>query len=240
MTSPTRRIMAASVLLMAGAVALTGCAFIPPNASPRTTTEHEVGSAVHGLLLETSADVDIVLGDTPGLELSGPESELERVTLTERDGVLVIGHRGPGFMLRNVSATLTVTSLESVEVAGAGDVTADFSGADTVTISVSGAGDITAEGIDANDVEVQIDGSGDVHPSGTARSARFTITGVGTIDAFELTTQRAVAEIDGAGDIRVFATDEVDARTSGAGDIRIRGGADVSRDVSGVGDIVEE
>ena len=240
MTSVSRRLLAASVVLAAGAVALTGCALIPLNVSPRTTTEHDVSDAVHGLLLETSANVEIVLGDTPGLELTGPEAELERVTLDERDGVLVIGHTGPGFMLRNVSATLTVATFDHVVVEGAGDVVADFAQADDVAITVRGAGNVTAHGIDAGDVEVRIEGAGDVSTAGTARTAHLTITGAGNIDAFGLTVEGAVAEIDGAGDIKVFATREVEARSSGVGDIRIRGGADVTREVSGVGDIIEE
>lgn len=237
MTTTTSRVAAASVVALASAFALTGCVLTP--VGPPVTDDHAVGDAVHGLRLETSADVEVRLGDEPGLELRGPRGALDRLTITEDDGVLVIGNSGPGFAIREVRATLIVTAFDSLEIRGAGDVDAEFSAADSVTVSIDGAGDIEATGIDATEVEAEIRGSGDIELTGTAESAGYRIAGTGDIDASRLKVQDAVAEIKGAGDITLYASDTADAHIAGTGDITVRGGAEVTRRVDGLGEIHE-
>lgn len=235
--TPTTRFAAVSVVALASAFALTGCVLVP--VGPPATDEHAVGADVHGLRLDTNADVDVRLGDEPGLELRGPQAALDRVTVEEDGGVLVIGSTGPGHMIREVRATLTVTSLDSVEIRGSGDIEADFSSADEVTISIDGSGDVDASGIDATDVEVEIRGAGDVELAGTAESASYLIAGTGDIDAGELEVTDAVAVIKGAGDITLYASGTADAWIAGTGDIRILGGAQVSKRVEGLGEVRE-
>jgi hypothetical protein len=235
--TPTTRFAAVSVVALASAFALTGCVLVP--VGPTASEDHNVGDDVHGLRLETSADVEVRLGDEPGLELRGPQGALDLITVEEDDGVLVIGNTGPGYMIREVRATLVVTSLDSIEIEGAGDVEAEFSPAESVTVSIEGSGDVEADGIDATDVEVEIRGAGDVELDGTAENASYTISGTGDIDASGLEVTDAVAEINGTGDITVYATGTADARISGAGDIRILGGAEVSQRVDGLGNVRE-
>lgn len=235
--TPTTRFAAVSVVALASAFALTGCVLVP--VGPSATEDHGVADDVHGLRLETSADIDVKLGDEPGLELRGPQAALDLITLEEDDGVLVIGNEGPGYMIREVRATLTVTSLDSVEIRGAGDVEAQFSAADAVTVSIEGSGDVEASGIDASEVEVEIKGTGDVELEGTAQSASYSIAGTGDIDASELEVADATAEIKGAGDITLYATATADAWIAGTGDIRVLGGAQISQRIDGLGSIRE-
>ncbi len=236
--TPTTRFAAVSVVALASAFALTGCVLVP--VGPPVTEDHAVGDDVHGLRLETSADVDVKLGDEPGLELRGPERALDLITVEEDDGVLVIGNRGPGAVIREVRATLIVTALDSVEIRGAGDVDAEFSAAESVTVSIEGSGDIEATGIDADEVEAVIKGTGDIDLEGRAASATYTIAGTGDIDASDLEVADAAAEIKGAGDITLYATDTADAHIAGTGDIRILGGAEVSQRIDGLGNVRED
>lgn len=242
--SPSRiRIAATAAALATSALLLTGCVVpfpIPSGASTPASSEHDVSDEVHGLALETVADVEVRLGDEPALAISGSQSALERITVSERDGILSIGSEGPSFGLRSVRVTLTVTSFDELVIGGAGDVDADFSQARDVSITVRGAGDVDATGIDAESVSVVIDGAGTVNLEGTAASGDYRINGTGDIDASDLSVVDAFAEIDGAGEIDLHATGTADARSSGIGDIHIRGGADVSRQVDGLGTITEE
>jgi len=237
MTTTTTRFAAVSVVAVASAFALTGCVLVP--VGPAVTEGHAVGDDVHGLRLETSADVDVKLGDEPSLELRGPQAALDLITVEEDDGVLVVGNRGPGHLIREVRATLVVTSFDLVEIRGAGDVDAEFSTAEAITVSIEGSGDIEGSGVDASEVEVEIRGTGDVDLEGTADSAAYTIAGTGDIDAGDLVVVDAVAEIKGAGDITLNATGTADARIAGTGDIRILGGAEVSQRIDGLGNIRE-
>ena len=237
MTTTTPRIAVASVVALASAFALTGCVTGACRAGRHRRPRRRRRRA--RLRLETSADVDVRLGDEPGLELRGPRGALELLTVEEDDGVLVIGNTGPGFVIREVRATLIVTALDSLEIRGAGDVEAEFSAADSVTVSIEGAGDIEATGIDATDVEVEIRGSGDIELEGTAESASYLIAGTGDIDAGKLEVQDALAEIKGVGDITLYATDTADTLIAGTGDITVRGGAEVTRRIDGLGEIRE-
>lgn len=235
--TPTTRFATVSVVALASAFALTGCVLVP--VGPTASEDHNVGDDVHGLRLETSADVDVKLGDEPGLELRGPEAALDLITVETDGDTLVIGNKGPGYMIREVRATLVVTALDSVEIKGAGDVDAEFSASNAVTVSIEGSGDVDASGIDAKDVEVEIKGTGDVELEGTAESASYLIAGTGDIDASGLEVADAVAEIKGAGDITVYATATADAWIAGTGDIRVLGGAEVSQRIDGLGEIRE-
>jgi len=235
--TPTTRFAAVSVVALASAFALTGCVLVP--VGPSVSEDHSVGDDVHGLRLETSADVDVKLGDEPGLELRGPQGALDLITVEEDAGVLVIGNRGPGYGMREVRATLVVTAFDSVEIRGAGDVDAEFSASADVFVSIEGSGDVEASGIDATEVEVEIKGTGDVDLEGTAERATYTIAGTGDIDASDLEVADAVAEIKGAGDITLYATDTADAWIAGTGDIRVLGGADVSQRIDGLGNVRE-
>jgi hypothetical protein len=238
-TTPRRAIVAAVALAVAG-IALAGCVRLPGAASgPRVETDHEVSDAVHAVRLETSGDVTVRLGDEPGLTVSAPQSISDRLTVDEEQGTLVLGVRGPGWTSARVVYTLTVRSLDEVTLEGAGDVTADFAGADEVEITIDGIGDVTATGVDAREVDVEINGAGDVRIEGRADSGELTTNGAGSIRADDLVLRDASAEVSGAGDISVHATATLDAEISGVGDIRVSGSPRITRDVSGVGDIVE-
>lgn len=237
MISPTTRIAAALTTAALAALALTGCAIVP--SGPRVTTHVPITDEVHALLLETSADVTVELGDEASLELSGPQAALDRLEISERDGTLVIGADGPGSLFAKVRATLVVTSFDELEIDGSGDVVADFSSAESVSISIDGSGEVVGRGVDAQAVDVRISGSGDVTLTGAAEHATYVIEGSGEIDADGLVAVDASAAISGAGDIEVHATGAVDATIEGSGDIEIRGGAVVSSRISGSGDVTE-
>lgn len=235
------RILASTAAIGVAAVALAGCVVpFPIGDQTQGADDFTVSDSVRGLLLEAAGDVTVAIGDEPQLTISGPESTLERVTVKERDGILVIGTTGRGINLRSLTVALTVTAFDELEVAGAGDVTAEFTPSSDVRITVGGAGDVDATGIDAEHVAVSIGGAGSVELTGEAESAEYSVDGAGEIDATGLTVREATAVINGAGSIALHATDTVDAQTSGIGDIRIRGGADVTRRIDGLGTITEE
>ncbi|AYF97589.1 head GIN domain-containing protein [Protaetiibacter intestinalis] len=237
-TPTTRRALAAVAAFAVAGVALTGCVRLP-SAAPLVTTEHEVSDEVHALRLENSGDVVVKLGDEPGLTVRAPESVVDRLTVEEQDGTLVLGIDGASLGEGRIRYTLTVRSFDELELEGAGDVRADFSAADTVRIRVDGSGDVRADDVDADEVSVEIEGSGDVRLDGRAADADYRVQGSGDIDAHELRLVDAVAEVGGSGDIALFATGSVRARIGGSGDIRVSGGASVTSEVSGSGDVIQ-
>lgn len=237
-TTPRRALAAVAALAVAGA-ALAGCARIPAS-GPRVTEEHAVSDEVHALRLEHSGDVVVELGDEPGLTVRAPRATMDRLTVEEEGGTLVLGMRGSAAWSGRVDYTLTVRSFDELEIEGSGDVRADFSKADAITIEIDGSGDVTAENIDAESVVVEIEGSGDVRLSGRADRGEYRIEGSGDIRAEGLEVRDAEAYIAGSGDIRVRAEDTADARIDGSGTIVVTGPARVTEEVSGSGDVVTE
>lgn len=237
MTTTHRRALVAIAALAVAGAALAGCAPIPVS-GPRVTEEHAVSDEVHALRLENAGDVVVELGDEPGLTVRAPKATMERLTVDEEGGTIVLGIRGSGMWSGRVDYTLTVRSFDELEIKGAGDVRADFTGADEVTIEIDGSGEVAAENIDAESVVVSIEGSGDVKLSGRADRGEYRIAGSGDIRGASLELRDGEAFIAGSGDIRIHATDTVDARIDGSGEIFVTGPARVTEQVNGSGDVI--
>src|SRR5690606_37861527 len=128
--------------------------------------EHDVSDGINAVELRVPGDLTIELGDRPGLTVTAGENVIDRIAVGERGDVLVIGRTPGPFPWWGITGEtrfeLTLTSLEAVAIHGAGDIVADFAGADRVSISIDGSGEVEASGIDADDVVVDIDGAGDV------------------------------------------------------------------------------
>jgi hypothetical protein len=233
------RYLTLGVVAVLTAAALTGCARFTPVSGPMTSESPEIGD-VTAVVLDTAGDLTITEGE-PSLTIHAPASVLDALTSTVSDGVLVLGRRGPDLAWGNVDIRyeLTVPSLESIEVNGAGDVDSTVSG-ENLSIEVSGAGDVTVDGVDADRVEVRISGAGDIELDGTAQSLEVEIDGVGEVDADDLEVVDAVVDISGAGDAHVNATGTLTAEVSGVGSVHYRGDPDVDSDISGLGEVVED
>ncbi|GAB2529734.1 head GIN domain-containing protein [Paramicrobacterium agarici] len=248
---------AASIALLASA--LTGCAAIDPGEP--TTQQREIAD-VTAIDLQTSGDVVVTRGDDVSLMVTAGANVIDSITADVRDGVLTLDLQRAFISFPTfpgpITFELTVPMIDSVEVSGSGDVTADFAGADAVDLTISGSGDIEATGLDASTVDAtiegsgnilaegidvdtltaRVDGSGDITLSGAVATQTLEIDGAGDIDAADVESVDAVATIDGAGDIAVHATGTLSAAIDGSGTIRYSGSADVEKSVSGAGDIV--
>jgi hypothetical protein len=229
------RLVALTVATALVAVALTGCVPVGPMSS--SSPEIDDVSAV---VLDTSGDLTITEGD-PSLTIHAPAGILEELTAEVRDDVLVLGRR-PGFApfgFGQIRYELTVSSLESIEVNGSGDVDATVSG-DEMTIEITGSGDVTVTGLEADAVVLRVVGSGDVEFAGDAASLAVDIDGSGDVDAGDLTVRDATVAISGSGEVDVHVTDTLDVQISGSGTVTHRGGASVEADISGSGDVESE
>ena len=234
----TNRILLPVLALGAVAVALAGCA-APVSSGPVRSEERTVAADVHEVVLATSGNLDVVIGDEPSLTVSAPAGLLPRLTSDSSGGVLTLGSRGGPvlFGFGKVTYTLTLPLIDALELVGSGDATADFAGAADVDIRIDGSGDVRAVGIDADEVRVALSGSGDASLAGAARSGDFAIDGSGDINAANLELSSGDAQVSGSGDLRINAADRLDASVSGSGDIRYSGSPRLASDVSGSGEI---
>jgi hypothetical protein len=235
----TNRILVLPVLAVGAlALALAGCA-VPAPSGILVSEDRIVAADVHAVVLATSGNLEVVIGDEPALTVTAPQRLIDRLTSDSSDGVLTFGSIGGSVVnaFDSIQYTLTLPLVDALEIVGSGDAEVDFSGAEDVDIQVDGSGDLRAVGIDAGAVHVTISGSGDARISGAADEGEFTVIGSGDLDASELRVDAGAAEVSGSGNLSVHAVDRLDATVSGSGEIRYAGTPRLARDISGSGDI---
>jgi hypothetical protein len=117
-----------------------------------------------------------------------------------------------------VKLSVTVPSLEGVELLGAGG--------------------FSVAGVSAERLEVLIGGAGSVDASGSVGSVEVLLKGSGKVEFFDLAARNAHVVTMVVGDVEVKATDSLFARIFGVGDVIYSGNpAEVDAEVSGVGSV---
>lgn len=227
-------------LLLAASVtaALAGCVYIPIS-GPRVTEDRDLDDFT-SIVLKTDGDVVVTLGDTPAVSITARPAVMGLLTSEVKGDVLVLSVNGPHLGLGEVDYAITVPMVSDITIDGAGDVVADFTGADDIHVAIAGSGDIEGTGIDASTVVSSIEGSGDIELTGRADDHSLEIDGSGNFDGQDFVTENAAVTISGSGDVEVNVTGKLRAEISGSGEIRYTGGAEVDSDVSGSGSVVED
>ncbi|HWM33913.1 MAG TPA: head GIN domain-containing protein [Pseudolysinimonas sp.] len=236
MTTAHRLVLPA--VAAAALLALAGCAPVLPLSGPRISEDRPI-EAVDSVVVETSGDLTVTVGDTPSLRITAPSGVMSRLTSEISGDELVLGARGPfaGFGARDIRYELVVPRLSQVHVKGSSDVEADFTGADDVTVVIEGSGEVSGTGVAATAVELVIDGSGDIELTGTTDTQRIEVSGSGDIDTAGLVSRATRIEISGSGDAELHVTDTLDAAISGSAEIRYTGDPRVRSEVSGSGEV---
>ena len=227
-----------SAVSMVITVALAGCATgttvggsggpAAPAASPTPTaaapTAGGAGESrdVRGFTsveLTSFGDLQIDRTGTESLTIEAAPDVLPQLTSEVSGGVLRLGVV-PGSTIRATTPVvyrLTVATLDSVAVSGAGDVTAPNLQAGRFTAEISGAGDMTLGGT----VDTQV----------------VAVSGTGEYDAENLESTTAEITVDGAGDAVVRVSSRLDVTISGVGSVEYIGNPQVSQDVRGTGSV---
>lgn len=172
-------------------------------------------SAIHAA---GSATVVIDRTGTESLTITADDNLLPVFTTEVKDGVLTLGLvKGKSFQGKAPVYRITVAALRDIEIAGAGNVTANDLTGDSLLVKIAGSGGVKLAG-QMNTLTVSVAGSGDV-------------------DAAALKVKGATVSVAGSGDVTVNASDTLDARVSGSGDVRYLGSPKLATQVSGSGSV---
>jgi hypothetical protein len=175
----------------------------------------------HAIRLECGLDLEITLGDAQRVVLTMDENLVDNYRITERAGTLVIDAEDDPRPDGDARLQITLTALDALTIAGAGDVDLDRYRGERLEIRIGGAGDLDLAG-EVGQLVVQLDGAGD-------------------IDARKLRARDAVVTVNGAGDVELYATDSADIELNGVGDVDVYGDpARFRRDVDGLGSIARK
>ena len=146
---------------------------------------------------------------------------MDRVVTEVHDGTLVVGSRGTYTATAPMSVDVTVPTLSSVALTGAGSVHVDGLQVEKLTIRVPGSGTVTASG-SVERLDVAVDGAADV-------------------ELGDLVARDVTAALGGTGHLHVHVTRSLDATVSGTGTIAYSGHpGSVSQSVTGTGSIAPE
>lgn len=192
-----------------------------------------------GLALSAPIHVELVQGDTEGLVLDGDEAALAELEATVEQGVLKIRTRSrvePRGMAR-VRARLSAKSIDSLRIAGSGDIDAASLRCAALKLGVAGSGNVRIADLAASSLDVSIAGSGDVTVGGRADTVSTSIAGSGDLRAAKLEARDAKVTIAGSGDVAIWAKQSVNVKIVGSGDVLYYGDPAITRTILGSGSL---
>src|SRR5690606_22905131 len=146
-------------------------------------------------------NVVVTLGETHSVRWEGSPETLARLEVVVEDGTLTIRPRSGirrGFNWgRGDAPTFHVTTprLDSVSLAGSGDVQVDRIEGERFAGSIAGSGELSIDALQVDAAEFSIAGSGDVVAAGSARRTEVSILGSGDVRASGLRSEAAEVSI---------------------------------------------
>ena len=185
-----------------------------------SVTEHREAGPFTIVELAGANTVVIHVGAPRSVAVTGDDNLVPRVTTVVQDGRLVIDNTGSFTTDADMSVVVSVPSLESVELGGAGTVTVD---------------DVASD-----DFGAELTGDGTLIVSGTVERLTAVLAGAGTLDLHDLVAADGTVQLEGTGTIRVHATSTLDTTLTGTGTILYRGDPAVTMRHTGTGTVVPE
>ncbi len=243
------------------AIGLAGCTLVTGGVrgSGEVVSEPREVGEFDAVRLASVGELRITQGEAAALTVEADDNLLPLITTEVRNGTLVIGTR-PNQSIRPSTGpiyTLTVTTLEEVDISGSGNVLSEPLNSAGLTLNISGSGSIQLDGAAVNEMEigvsgsgnvtiadlvtealaVDISGSGNVELTGETSSQTVNIGGSGAYRTAALSSQTATVAVGGSGDATLRVAETLDASVGGSGNVRYRGNPRVERSVSGSGSV---
>lgn len=192
------------------------------------------------LEVRSSADVEIVKGNTLSVTLSDYENLLDVNTFSLSNGKLTISVK-PNISINNSKAKIKIIipgSLYSVKITGSGDVRLSQMSS-LKEIEIVGSGDVYgSDVVNYKSLKISVAGSGDVKMKGKADKLSVIINGSGDVDLKDLIASEAECKINGSGDLRINAIKTLNISVTGSGDVVYYGNPQIIKHTSGSGDII--
>lgn len=230
-------------LLLAGALLLlAACGTGLVIGSGNSITEDRPIEGVQGVVLSFVGDLRITQGEEEKLVITADDNVMPLITTEVNDGILTIGSKSTLGMQATTALRydLTVRDLDSVRLAGAGNLSMDGLEADDLALAITGAGNMSMQNVDVDSLDVALNGLGSLEVSGKAGRQEIGLTGSGNYSGGELQSGVAEVTLAGLGSITLWVTEKLDATISGAGNIEYYGDPTVTKQITGLGSIAAQ
>jgi uncharacterized protein with beta-barrel porin domain len=227
-------------LLIASCNILTNAGIRVITPSNVIISENRAVSGIKSIDFSTIGKVNIMLGDTESLNISGPDNLVPEISTTVSNGSLTIKNKenitiNPLGNDNPLTFTIVVKELTALNVSGAGDVQIEALSTPSMVITMSGAGKVTQNQLTTDKLSVSLSGVGGIQVSGQATQATINLSGVGNMDAPDLKIQTANVTLSGVGSATIWVTDQLTGNISGAGSISYYGNPQLVTKTSGLG-----
>ncbi|HEX4858211.1 MAG TPA: head GIN domain-containing protein [Usitatibacteraceae bacterium] len=202
-------------------------------------TETRQASGFTGIGLAVSAKLEVRQGASEGITLVGDDNILPLIETVVESGRLKIrwAEKNLNTSYKDLRIIVDAKTVESLSVAGSGDIHADALAAKDFSASISGSGDIRIKTLTADKASAKISGSGDIVIGGKVQGFEAKIAGSGNVQAGRLEARSVAISIAGSGDATVWPSESLSASVAGSGDIKYYGDAKVSKSIAGSGSV---
>jgi hypothetical protein len=173
----------------------------PASAADKTETRQP--GKCSGIDLRAPAVVVFSIGASPSITVSGPADVVPLLLTSVHDDVLSIEFKEHVTLTKAVKVVITNPSLQAVNLAGSGSMTASGINGDSLNLNVSGSGSIVA--------------------SGRVNTVNVVIHGSGRVDVHAVHANALNASVHGSGDLRGYASNAAIIDLAGSGDVQISG-----------------
>ena len=235
-----RTLLAVIALALAAAPsAFAQAAWTPVVGSGKVASESRPVAAFTGIALSLPGTVEVVQGSPASVTVEADDNLLPEIETVVEDGKLRIRFRRDLNVSGKPTLRVKVTGprIESLAVAGSGDISAGRIAGPALSLSVGGSGDVSVADVQVDALRVAIAGSGDVKAAGRAADLSAKISGSGDLGAGRLDAKRATVSVAGSGDATLWARDSLEVSIAGSGDVRYHGDPVVRKSVAGSGSV---
>jgi hypothetical protein len=157
-----------------------------------------------------------------------------RFTVAPHRSVLVIGPAAAISQVRTAveNGRLIIDTEASLRLVG--PIRIEATGPSLDSIALAGSGDVKVNGLAGKSVQLDIAGSGNIVAHGAVEHSRIHVAGSGNVDGSVLKASEIEVQLSGSGDIRAYASHSARIAMTGSGNIVIAGNP-AQRDVNRVG-----
>jgi hypothetical protein len=199
-------------------------------------------SGVSGVNLATIGDMTIELGNTESLRIEAEENLMDYLETGVRGGKLTIETSSNVRLepTKPIHYTLTVTSLDRIEISSVGDIEAPDLEADQFSINISSTGDLTMGELRTNELDVDMSSTGSVDiAGGEVATQNLSSSSTGNYTAQDLASDEAEVRLNSTGSATIWVRETLKANLSSTGDLRYRGDPTVDATTSSTGDVIQ-
>ena len=202
-------------------IGLSACTTAATIGSGEIITETREVGAFTGVQLNDTGEVTITVGEPQSVAINAYENLLPLLVTRVEDDVLIIDllDDDTSYITDTpITYTISVPSLDYVNLGGTGNITIHNLDNDTFTADIPGPGSVTADG--------------------TVSEQTIDISGLGSYYGFDVVSATTTITLAGPGIAQVYATDTLNATAIGKEDIVYKGDPEVHKTIQGIGEVV--